>query len=258
MGWTLSFSATDMRLVQYVEANGDGTKAEARETIQIVLVPYRHNGFPPHFSMFGTDRIIKDITLSVRRASQDNPSHRCSLWGIVSYTTLEKETYPDALGFEVSLADQHFEALRHAALGVGGEYSIVFDVLRAAGFYSDWSPDIYTSRVKVLTAYPEQRVELPSDSKDVPRLGAVGEFKLAISRRAVPSAWNTPLLEEVSEEAETVSPPLEDVPVHVNERDASASPTLVEINRIQHAIGKLRLPLWLLLLCAVAALLFQK
>ncbi len=157
-GWTLSFSATDMRLVQYVEANGDGTKAEARETIQIVLVPYRHNGFPPHFSMFGTDRIIKDITLSVRRASQDNPSQTCSLWGIISYTTLERETYPDALGFEVSLADQHFEALRHAALGVGGEYSILLDVSRAAGFYSDWSPDIYTSRVKVLTAYPEQRV----------------------------------------------------------------------------------------------------
>jgi hypothetical protein len=162
------------------------------------------------------------------------------------------------MGFDVSLADKHFEALSQAALGIGEEYSILFSASRVSGFYSDWSPSISTDCVKVLTAFPEQRVELPPNIKDVPRLGEVGEFKLAIARRASLSAWNSRLLEDESHEAKIKPRPVEDAPDRPHEGEENTSLLLPEIRRLQHAIGALRLPLWLLLLVAIAALLLHK
>lgn len=60
--------------------------------------------------------------------------------------------------------------------------SLVFSVGRVAGFYSDWSPSISTSEIKVLaSAHDEQHIRVPAGSEiDLPRLGQVVEAHLDI------------------------------------------------------------------------------
>ncbi len=61
---------------------------------------------------------------------------------------------------------------------------IVFRARSVAGFYSEWSPDIWTPRIKVLTKGTEHDIDLPAGLRFEPtRLGDVGEAALFINRR---------------------------------------------------------------------------
>jgi hypothetical protein len=61
---------------------------------------------------------------------------------------------------------------------------MTLNVGSVAGFYSEWSPSISTSNVKVLTRGSEQKIILsPGHQIEPPRLGHVGAAKLYINRR---------------------------------------------------------------------------
>lgn len=144
--------------------------------------------------MFGTDRRIEDITLSVYPAL-DGDDKICRVLGDVSYTTesdFRDETSEDYIVFAVYISAERFSYIAskidRKALDGG-----TFRVDGVSGFYSDWSPSISTYHVKVLTDDAKNHpVEVPAGCAiDPPRLGAVGQFDLTLwSEPLQPSAGN--------------------------------------------------------------------
>ncbi len=133
------------------------------------------------YSMFGTARKIEDLSLSIYPKSAAD-LHDCRVFGGVSYTyemDFREETCPDYLSFTLYLRDELFTQLAsridQRAIGVG-----TLRVDSVDGFYSDWSPSISTSHIKVLTSDEKDHpVETPVGCEILlPRLGMVGSFDL--------------------------------------------------------------------------------
>jgi hypothetical protein len=251
--WTLTFVATGIRLLRDIKAKGDGTDAEDSESIQLELKAYDRGGYPPRFSMFGTDRTIRDFSLTVQRARADRPL-QCMAWGFVSYETEERDTAPDTIGFEVGLPAGQFESLKATLLNGAGDHSILFSANCVSGFYSGWSPDIYPGDVKVLTPNREHDVTLPPNVDGIPRLGAVGEFTLLLARRPPASPWILKVDKEDSEGMQSHTL-LEEGAAEPSLQANAALELLTEIKRLERSVMSLRLPLWLLLLVAAIAVL---
>lgn len=138
------------------------------------------------FSMFGTDRTIEDIRLDIRPTQKESEPEKCRAWGIVSYdfeNDFRNETAPDCLGFSLVVKPETF-ARYVAQINSRAVSDIVFRVGGVNGFYSEWSPSISTTSVKVLTRGAEHEVEqLGDDDIDIPRLGEVSEATLYINHR---------------------------------------------------------------------------
>lgn len=93
---------------------------------------------------------------------------------------------------------------------------------------------------------------VPDGVGELPRLGTVGEFTLhAIRRSDLPvKAINEPAHETDEPEPEGT----EAIPSEAGRKDDAIGKALAEIARTQESMAKLRLPLWLLVLVAVAIL----
>jgi len=139
-----------------------------------------------HFSMFGTTRDIKEFGLNIYPLTGEEPES-CSVWGSVSYTAeddLFDRTEPDTIIFSMMVKPDTFA--RYAALIAQNAVSgLSLRVNAVQGFYSDWSPSISTSAVKVLARGEEQKIEPQAEGIDPPRLGKVGEAELTFTRRLV-------------------------------------------------------------------------
>ncbi|MEA2914370.1 MAG: hypothetical protein QOJ15_6451 [Bradyrhizobium sp.] len=208
--WSLYFTATSCVLSDSIEisqplnfkfkaTNQDGTVTEqkssdGKETIdqrQIIRVWLRSgdedNSRHTTYSMFGTDRTIKDIRLDINQLTDPAEPERCIAWGCVSYTSegvdFIDETTDDCIVFYFSVKPETFA--RYAAkIAHGSVDGIVLRVKSVDGFYSDWSPSVRTDKVMVLTRDDEHKVTAPSDTQLVPpRLGRVGDAALFINRR---------------------------------------------------------------------------
>ncbi|MEO8629681.1 MAG: hypothetical protein ABI612_16515 [Betaproteobacteria bacterium] len=138
--------------------------------------------------MFGTDRELKDFSLTIHRVENDRATEQCRVWGYVSYTAevdFSYETHDDTLGVDISLTPQKFDDLRELIRHDGVDD---LEVLLSAvsGFYAEWSSSISTDDVKVLTPDKEQKILTPEGCTiDPPRLGGVGECALMFTRRSI-------------------------------------------------------------------------
>jgi hypothetical protein len=134
-----------------------------------------------NFSMFGTDRTINDISLRIKRLTDESKNEVCVSDGIVSYVSeidFREEKVNDWLEFTITLRPSIFDNLvrrietnsvNHAYLRLSGVH----------GFYSMWSPSISTYSVKVLTSGDFHKPENdPSQLSLLPTLGKVEEFAL--------------------------------------------------------------------------------
>jgi hypothetical protein len=187
--WSLYFIATDIKLSHNVKSSDRYTRTEDVEIVEVeehaiitaTLTPSKGRRWrPTTYSMFGTDRHITDFTVTVYLAA-DGEKEGCSVWGCPSYTAeidFRNETTPDVICFYMTLRRDKFERLARmvtdrsidqAALRVGG----------VSGFYSDWSPEISTDFIKVLTPDTKShRVEIPEGATITPpRLGEVHKFE---------------------------------------------------------------------------------
>lgn len=196
--WTLYFTATECALNDSLSIEPDYTvhsdsyppKASERQSIRMRLHPgiVRDDGDywrQTRFSMFGTDRIIKDLFLHIYEITNPDEQEYCKAWGCVSYTSevdFRDETQDDTLLFNLFVKPQTFA--RYAEIIRAGSIDkIIFNAGRVSGFYSDWSPSISTHSVKVLTSDKEQRIENTAEQEiDPPRLGDVGQCALHINR----------------------------------------------------------------------------
>jgi hypothetical protein len=197
--WTLYFTGTSCGLADSVEIESQRQKdgaapaapIEQRQHISVRLRPSRpfEDGDPSRqttFSMFGTDRVIKNFDLDIYPIVDPTKEESCSAWGSVSQTTeidFRHVTLNDVVGFHLFVKPDTFA--RYAAKVAHGLVDdIFFSVGWVDGFYSEWSPSISTRNVKVLTEDSEQNITLPLDHKrEPPRLGHVGKATLHINRR---------------------------------------------------------------------------
>lgn len=195
--WSLHFTAASSAL-------GDGIKIKSEKQIeknaspvppkiaqeQVIRVKLQPGGRrwndedETTFSMFGTERTIKNFELEIHPISDFAEHESCSAWGSVSYdfeVDFRHETTDDCIVFYLYVKPETF-ARYGAKIAHGLVDEIIFRVGFVSGFYSEWSPGISTRDVKVLTG--DHKVTLPPGSQfELPRLGHVGEAALFINRR---------------------------------------------------------------------------
>jgi hypothetical protein len=134
------------------------------------------------FSFMGTEREIQDFSLSIW-ASKEAHQDSCSVVAIPSYESeigFRKRTEKDYLGFEISLNKKYFEELV-CAIEAGSADNATMRVKFVQGFYSEWSPSIYTNFIKVLP--PEVTVDgLDAGKFTPPTTNIARDFDLTITR----------------------------------------------------------------------------
>ncbi len=187
--WTQYFTLSEIRLISRIEVeeerDSDNNKTTETESIVARLKPGQiiNNQFDrdTKYSMFGTNRSITEFDLHISPTA-DKKEQGCSVWGCVSYTSeidFRTDTQPDSITFYLKVSTETFsryvQRLREKSITSG-----LFRVGSVAGFYSEWSPSISTSNIKVLTSYKEDHpVEITEGCEIIPpRLGSVGEAEL--------------------------------------------------------------------------------
>jgi hypothetical protein len=201
--WSLDFTASELVLRDTLAIEPDyepeaqkaqETSVREQQSISAKLHPGDGGDYQlTSYSMFGTDRTISSFELYIDKLSDGEEQEHCRAWGSVSYTyedDLRNETTDDMVIFRLYVRPETF-ARYAAAIAASAVDEATFRVGRVPGFYSEWSPAISTSKIKVLTGDKEHKVEIPSGCKiEPPRLGAPmpAEFYLRrIAKLKMPS-----------------------------------------------------------------------
>ncbi|TIN24757.1 hypothetical protein [Mesorhizobium sp.] len=137
------------------------------------------------YSMFRTARRISEFQLFIQPLGKAGDKRGSDVWGTVSYSIeidFEDLDTPDTVVFNLYVDLEVFERLE-LKISASQVDEAVLRVGRVEGFYSEWSPLISTSFVKVLTTGSEHAVEIPDGCEiDPPRLGKLGEIELYLRR----------------------------------------------------------------------------
>ncbi|RVA56331.1 hypothetical protein EN933_06415 [Mesorhizobium sp. M7A.F.Ca.US.001.01.1.1] len=192
--WTLYFKATELTLHDTLTVGSllpgapqdEINTVTAKQSISAKLHPFGA-AWPPSYSMFGTDRTITDISLSIIPSAVDDEQEQCVAWGVVSYTSeidFREETTSDCIGFYLVVRPDRFA--RYAEMvSTSAVEDVSLFVGRVPGFYSDWSPSTSTHRIKILADKTVQKIEIPPDCEiDPPRLGRAQYAQLNIRHAA--------------------------------------------------------------------------
>lgn len=142
------------------------------------------------YRMFGTDRIVKEFALDIHPLPDESDKEEARVWGTVAYTDsndFHPSTQDDYVGFSLMVKPSTFELYaRRITEGTADE--LILGVGFVSGFYSDWSPDVFTTDVKILATGKGQVVEMPVGIEFAPpRLGSIGEVNLYINSKRVHS-----------------------------------------------------------------------
>lgn len=188
-GWTSNFVGTEFVVIDRLSyeisrgMNGDEPEqmSSSRKTmIQARLRPGNHReedsifDREPTYRFFGTDRVITDWQLHITPTS-NKAEEGCSTWGSVSYdsevdfrTSSSTDIVTFYLNVNQSLYDRY---LWNIGQGLANRLALAVGLVD--GFYSEWSPGISASEIKVL-AGSEHKIE-DGDGTEWPRLGKVGK-----------------------------------------------------------------------------------
>lgn len=128
--------------------------------------------------MMGFKRTVEEMSLNVTRFEGDSSCNCHAMLQSTGGITFHEETYPDQLFFEVSLKAEIFDVISQL-IKSNCLSELQFWVFGVAGFYANWSPDIFTSDIKMLPSSDEQDLELPDNLEhEPPRTGKVHQFHL--------------------------------------------------------------------------------
>jgi len=199
--WDVVFTATEMNLMEQFSIEPEFSlrlddedekrepkvlKKEEKERIQCKLRPgyWVDPDDAERYSMLGTSRHITDFVLWIYEQKEIEKGEYCGAWGCVSYDTnydFGNERVPDTLQFYLHVLPEKFarykEMIRKYPASV-----LAIRVGEVDGFYSDWSPDIKTNRIKVLTRLNDHQLVMPEDHPlKLRTVGNVGRFELTIS-----------------------------------------------------------------------------
>lgn len=195
--WSLNFSATSCTLHDSLNIepksifNDEGPpQVSLKQRISVDLKSdnsgRKGSWDETRFSMMGTDRQIKSITLEILPDDSDSQEH-CTAWGSVSFEMegpdFAKFTTDDCIYFYLHMKSKDFERYANG-IRDGKIKGVFFRVASVEGFYSDWSPSIETDLVKVLTSDQDQFVDGSLDDDVViKRLGRVHRASLSIAHQ---------------------------------------------------------------------------
>lgn len=261
-GWTLYFTASELRYSKSIEIEKELDEEENEvssedkdgESIYAILHPGicrdgRWLEDDTSYSMLGTDRKIKQFGLRISKADED-VDEQCHIWGCVSYTDemdFREETVDDNVEIYLSLKPKQFDQI---AEQLKSRQIDTFHVRLGgvSGFYSEWSPSISTSNIKILAASDDQVVQIPEGSKvELPRLGNVREFSLTVTERHKldPKQDFRPIdFEKVFEEAEDYEDDFAEQ--HQAPEVNKSELLLTQLTRNEVTFTKLRTPVWLI------------
>jgi hypothetical protein len=196
--------------------------------------------------MWGTDRVLTDIHLSIERLDEESLEESCKAWGSPSYTSeidFRDYTEPDQLIFTVRLRPSKFQKIVDL-IAASGLDSLGLYVSGVSGFYSDWSPSVTTDQVKVLTADGSQKVvEDSAVAVKPPRLGSIAEFRLSIeakSKLAASLGQGEDVEGEVRDDAGNSAEP------SPSAADIAIERLVSEVRTGRALVSSLTLPLWMI------------
>jgi len=110
------------------------------------------------------------------------------------------------------------------------------------GFYSEWSPAVSTSNIKILPKGSESEVVIPENCKiEPPRLGEVSEFSLSITQRNPINPKQDLQGVDINKIFEDEEDFLGDVAV---KKPDTNSQILTQLMQNEIALSKLSTPLW--------------
>lgn len=197
-GWGCYFHARSVEVLDSLDLRprpsrmdeplSDELVAKGSHSIRASLVPgmgsARRDPHPvPSYSMFGADRPIQKIELEISPASAELPLG-CTCWGMVSYSDRDDGDLEDLVIFSLAVSPAEYSRYE-AKLTRGWANAITFGVSMVSGFYSDWSPEVHTRQIKVLTASANDQPVSGSEGATITpnRLGRVGTSTLSVNSR---------------------------------------------------------------------------
>lgn len=137
--------------------------------------------YDTELSMFGTNRKIDDITLSVLKGDEEY----CYISGHTKNTievNFRNLTFPDSIEITLGLKEDDYKDIAERVKDKSIN-SYFLSLRNVDGFYSLWSPETSTPYIKVLT--DEHEINIPEnilpDDYELPKLGLVGNFSLTSS-----------------------------------------------------------------------------
>lgn len=262
--WSLFFTASELRYYHSIvigkskESDDENNKVpvEERERISAIL----HSGrcddgeyleYDTSYSMFGADRRIKKFSLEILRLNEGKEKEQCYALGWVSFTAdtdFQVETMDDTVIITLVLAQNRFNKLIELIQAQRAD-SVLVSLERVSGFYSEWSPDVSTNKIKILTQSNKQKIILPENCKiDPPRLGDVGEFEITIiQRNKINPKQNLGGIDidKLFEEPENEEEVLEQLENWTSQPETN-SLLIAQLARNQAILAKLRTPIWLI------------
>ena len=201
------------------------------------IIPDKDGFRYPDLEMFGTKRVIKDLSLVIYRSGEGDDKYEGLTanggLGFESEIDFRTQTIPDFLQFTLSLNDKKFDELKKLVIA-NRVTSISLRVNRCKGFYSFWSPSISTHLIKILLPYNSQGIEVPESIEDIPRLGEVEKyaFNYSVQNDIVIASENNDDDEEIEEL-------FEDEPVRTREQYIQEK-TNNELQSINSTLNKTR------------------
>jgi hypothetical protein len=200
------------------------------------------------YSFFGTNRKVESFTLRIHRSEDDTEARQVS--GSIAYEAeidFRNELQPDFVEVIVKLPAAKFDQL--ARFAEDGRSKAVVTLKLVNGFYSEWSPSIRTTHIKILDDLKDQRVQI-EDGAGIkpPVLGKLGEFAMYFQKGGKPFA-------EDDETAENAHSPALDV----EEPAKTLTPMqlAVAIAKVEAKVAKLSTPLWIAAGALIASLLIR-
>jgi hypothetical protein len=268
--WSLYFTGSSLKLVS--EVSKDQEYNDKNEEISTTIIRNKkaiegvfHSGLvrdgpfliklkdKVSFSMMGTNRKIEDFSVYIVESSDGN--EQCQIFGIPSHdweVDFVSHTEPDFLQLHIFLATDKFAKIAEAIQAKQID-SATLRISGASGFYSDWSPSITPSFIKVLT--DSQKIEGHDDSFKIPLVGKVDSFNLALKTvnelNVKPDSQKFDF-EKAVEEPELDSNYLDNVlkqaeDLHGDSHNAAdTTNTQATHILIRQVVNKLKIPLWLI------------
>ena len=270
--WSFYFTASSLSVTREVAIGNryrddEETKKETTDTTTIRGFLYSGGCWDgeslerdSNFSMFGTNRVIKKFDLSITKADEGE-DEVCWLWGCPSYEfelDFRNDITDDDVVVNVSLNAKRFNELARLIEAKQVDIATV-RLSRVAGFYSDWSPSISTSQVKVLTG---EHVIEGLEGKDIEpsTIGSVGEFGITLhSINDLKAKLNNKAIdfykqfEEVADEEEADSGLLDSIGVKQERIDNNPSKEM-QLAFYAKLVRSLKIPLWLIFIALVLIL----
>lgn len=165
----------------------DSTNVEECEFIRGIFHPHQSdNPFSIYnetsFSFFGTSREIKNFDVRIE-PSKEGDKESCVGWGSLAHTfewDFENKDEPDTVMITLTLGRERFKKIKQLVL-MDTSIKASLRLSKVNGFYSDWSPSIRTSNIKILANVQDQKIDIPNGSEiNLPVLGNISDFTFRV------------------------------------------------------------------------------